>query len=94
MTNHYEVGARIKLQASFTVAGVLTDPTAITLKVKTPSNVITTYTYAAGQIIKSATGIYYKEIDVVEDGAWHYRWESTGVIAVGEAYLEVNPSEF
>jgi len=93
--NAYDIGDSVRLKATFTVSEVNTDPTTITLKVKTPSGVTTSYTYAGGQVTKQETGIYYKDINLDDDGMWYYRWEGTGtVIASEEHSLKVDPSEF
>lgn len=92
--NTYDKGDTIRLWAYFKVSNVYTDPTTITLKVKDSDGTITTYTYALGQITKSSTGIYYKDISLNNDGLWYYRYEGTGVAAAGEKSFEVRRSEF
>ena len=93
--NTYDKGDTIRLRATFVVSGVNTDPTTVTLKVKSSSGNITTYTYAGGAIIKSATGIYYKDVSITDDGIWYYRFEGTGTVATaGESQFRVRESEF
>ena len=93
--NTYEIGDKVRIKATFTVSGVKTDPTTITLRVKSPSNVISIYTYALFEITKSATGMYHKDISITESGEWFYRWEGTGAVETAdEAYLVVENSEF
>ena len=50
--NIYENGETVRISGYFTVDGVLTDPTTITLKIQTPAGVETSYTYAAAEITK------------------------------------------
>ena len=93
--NTYDKGDAVRLKGTFTVSSVNTDPTTIILKVKDSDGTISTYTYAGGTITRSATGIYYKDVTVSNDGLWYYRFEGTGaVIAAGEGSFEVRRSEF
>ena len=95
MPNSYEKNDKVRLTANFTVNGVLTDPTTVTLKVKNLSGTISTYTYALAQVTKSAVGIYFKDISLDKIGEWFYRWEGTGAVeAANETYLDVKDSEF
>lgn len=83
MPDNLHVGDAIQLKTTFTVSGTNTDPTTITLEVKDPSNNTDTYTYAATQITKDATGKFSKIITFDEAGWWTYEWTGTGaVIAV------------
>lgn len=66
------------LTNTFSVAGVATDPTTVSLTVTTPAGVATTYTYALGQITKTGTGVYTKDIPCSESGTWVYVWIGTG----------------
>lgn len=95
MANTYDIGDQVRVTVTFSVGGINTDPTTITLKVKDPSHNVDTYTYALGQLVKSATGIYYKDISIDEAGIWHYRFEGTGaVISADEDYFQVDYSAF
>lgn len=94
-TNTYDKGDLIRVKATFTVSSVVTDPTAITLKVKDPDGTITTYTYAGGSITKDSTGVYHKDLSVSNDGVWYYRFEGTGTCqAASENKFIVRKSEF
>lgn len=66
------------LTNTFRVAGVATDPTTVTLTITTPAGVATSYTYAAAEITKTATGVYTKDIPCTEAGEWQYVWTGTG----------------
>ena len=93
----YDKGSTVKIYTSsvFSVSGVATDPTTVTLLVEDPNGTETTYTYALGQITKAATGSYYKEVQMSTSGTWHYRWVGTGTCAaVDEGYLYIRDSEF
>lgn len=65
------------LTNTFTVAGVATDPTAVSLTVTDPTQTSTTYTYGAAQITKTGTGVYTKDIPCTIAGTWTYEWVGT-----------------
>lgn len=94
--NTYLEGSTVKLQATFKVAGVATDPTTVTLKVQNVDGTTSTYTYALGQVSKSATGVYYKNVTpgaVTSRTELVYRWEGTGDAAgVAEDTIKITPS--
>jgi len=93
-TNTYDVGDLLRVVGTFTdSAGAVQDPTVIKLSTKDPAGTVTTYTYVASpeaDIFKTATGIYYSDIDLSSAGTWYYRWWSTGTgQASGETRVEV-----
>jgi hypothetical protein len=93
--NSYWPGTAINLTAPFTVAGVATDPTTVTLKVKSPAGTTTTYTYALGEVTKDSVGNYSKVITPTISGAWFYWWAGTGAcIATAQAGFQVYEAEF
>ena len=97
MANSYDKGSTVKIYNDpvFKTSGAATDPTTVTLIVQDPAGTETSYTYAAGQVTKAATGSYYKEIQLNTSGTWHYRWVGTGACAaVDEGYLYIRDSEF
>lgn len=82
-----DLGDAAVLGMTFSVAGTNTDPTAVSLELKSPAGAVTTYTYAATQITKSATGIYTKTLDssiLNAAGTWNYSWIGTGSAAGAE----------
>lgn len=90
-----DVNQTVRIWMEFTVAGTLTDPTTVALKVEDPSDNDESYTYASSQITKHATGIYYKDYKVDEAGTWTVRTESTGAVsAAREESFEVKATEF
>ena len=93
----YEIGQRVRISTAspFSVAGVATDPTTITLQVRKPDGTITSYTYALSEITRDSAGTYHKDIDIDAEGNWYYRWIGTGtVVAADENWFTVNPSKF
>lgn len=73
----FDKGDRVRISGQFTKATVDTDPTAVTLKVRTPAGVSTSYTYALVQVTKLAVGKYWMELTLAESGLYHYQWLGT-----------------
>lgn len=69
------------LTNEFRVAGVLTDPSTVTLVVTSPSGEASTYTYAQSEITRVNTGIFSRDINCDESGLWAYVWTGTGAAA-------------
>lgn len=94
--NSYASGKYVTMTVTWTVNSVATDPTTITLQVEDPSGAETSYTYAAGQLTKSSTGVYYKSIQVVTSGIWIYRFIATGTVAdtTDDYYFYVKETAF
>lgn len=90
MANRYWQGQAVRTSCTFSVNGINTDPTAVTLKVRDPSGNVATYTYALSQVTRSAAGVYYKDLSTDEQGTWHYQWLGTGACeAADEGEFEV-----
>jgi hypothetical protein len=91
--NSYTKGTQVRLSATFTVAGVATDPTTVTFKVEDPTGIVTSYT--SPQVIKDSVGNYHLDILLGTSGVWWYRTEGSGVVtAATEAQLAVRSSNF
>lgn len=89
----YELGDIARLNVSFTVSGVLTDPTTITAKVLKPDGTSTTYT--VGSMIHVSTGVYYLDVTCTASGRWTYKYVGTGAAAdvgTGEFYVNEDPT--
>ena len=84
MATMFDIGDKLRLTGTFTVSAVNTDPTAVVLQVKDPTGNVTTYTYALAEIVKSATGVYYRDVSIDESGVWYYRWSGTGAVETAE----------
>lgn len=83
--NAYVIGALVRLTATFAVAGVNTDPTVVTFKIRVPSGTVTTYVYGVdAQLVKSATGVYYVDYTTTAAGDHAWRMAGTGA-AIGAA---------
>lgn len=91
----YDVGDSVRTTAYFKVSGVLSDPSEVTLRYKTPSGTTAYYTTPDNRIVKDATGTYRADILLNASGDWFYRWEGTGAVtAARERRLRVRPTEF
>lgn len=89
--HEYVVGQTVRLKASITVDSVLTNPAAITLKVRKPDGAISTHAPSQDGV----TGKYVFLIPVDQHGTWRYRYEGTGAAAgAGEKSFTVKHSEF
>lgn len=76
---------RVDITNITNAAGVVTDPTALTLKVKVPAGTVTTYTYGVDVIVvKDSVGNYHADIPITAAGRWSYAWEGTGAATVAE----------
>ena len=94
--NAYTVGTLVRLQATFTVSGTVTDPTAVTFKLRDPIGTVTTYVYGTdAQLVKSATGVYYVDYTTAAEGLHAWRMTGTGtVVAAEEQQFRVRESSF
>lgn len=94
--NRYPYNSTIKFTVTFKVANVLTDPTAVTFKMKDPARTLTTYTYGVGAtVVKDSTGTYHANVQLTTVGQWDYRWEGTGTAAgVNEGSCYVDDGAF
>lgn len=64
-----------------TSAGTLVDPTALTIVVRDVDDVDTTYSYPAGDIVRSSTGIYAVTFTIpttAAPGTYQVRTRATG----------------
>lgn len=94
--NAYDRGDLVRLTATFTdTAGVATDPTTVTCRVRSPAGTTTVDTYSPGSITKDSTGVYHLDVNASESGQWWYRWEGTGAVQqADEGTFSVEASAF
>lgn len=78
----YQQGQPIEIIDSFTVGGVLTDPTAITYSILGPDGVITVYTWPGSpEVAHSGTGEFVLSLAPPADpGDYHYDVDATGAV--------------
>lgn len=73
--NQYQRGDLVRTTATFTnLGGTATDPTTVTATVTNPAGSATAYVYGTdAALVKSATGVYYVDVDanlVVAPRTW------------------------
>lgn len=74
----YYVGDNIKLSVRvYDADDVLGDPATLTLTVTDPAGDDTAYTYAAGELTKTSTGLYYRQVAVDAAGWWQAVFAAT-----------------
>lgn len=89
--NVHDVGDRVKLQAVIKDSdGVAVDPTTIVLTVKPGEGTATNYTYAAGDLSRTAIGTYSMEYTIpsYSGGAYYYKF------TVGGTHIGMEQSSF
>lgn len=78
--NTYDIGDLVRCTGTFATGDTNVNPGAIFFKVKTPSGVVTTYTYGTDvELVRDSTGVYHVDVDATEWGDYTYRFWSTGV---------------
>ena len=79
------VGDLVRVSGVFKNASdVLTDPSTVTCKYRTPKGAVTTVTWAGGGVVRDSVGAFHVDIDVTLPGTWVYRWYSTGTVQASE----------
>jgi len=81
----YYIGSLSTLKVTFTnLAGVPTDPTAVSVVVTAPDGTVTTYSSP----IHVSTGVYTQDVPVTQVGSYNFEWYGTGTV------VAVKPSTF
>lgn len=96
MAATYYVGSEARLTVKFyDITGlILTDPTAITIKVRNPAGTETTHTYGV-DVVKDSVGVYHYDQTFNLEGVWYYRGIGTGaVVGAAEKRVVVQISPF
>ncbi len=75
--NTHDIGDVVRISVAFTnQAGTPVDPGTVTVKVKTPIGLATTYVFGVDSgVIKDSTGNYHFDVEPAIQGVWAYRWE-------------------
>lgn len=93
--NIFRIGEAVRLSDNFTDTALAdVDPSTVTLKLRSPAGVQTSYTYAAAQVSRESMGHYYMDYVPVEAGQWRVRWEATGSQDAEQTIFDVMPTEF
>jgi hypothetical protein len=82
MADRYIIGDTIQIWLTVaTPEGVASDPAGLTLIVRAPSGVETSYAYGtAPQVIRDAAGSFHADIPAALVGPWSWRWETGGTL--------------
>lgn len=96
IVNKYDIGDVVHLFNLFTQNGFPVDPGEVTLQIKTPGNVITSFTYGNGQVIRERVGSYYYDYQLPdESGTYYYRYSGTPPGEAAKEYsFTVNTTQF
>jgi len=76
MGGPYAPGQSVVISGTFTVSGIATDPTTVTLTIIDPRGTASTFT--GGQVTHDGTGLYHYNLTVQTVGYWQYKWQGTG----------------
>jgi hypothetical protein len=91
------VGNVVQVYAKFKDKhNALIDPTTVSVKIRTPAGVDTTYTYGVNpEVLKESTGVYYININTTgQTGTWFAKWTSTGTgQGVGQTNFTVEATD-
>lgn len=91
MTNEYDIGAGVTLEALFSKDGSARDPSEVTLTLKTPDGATEPVTALA----HPATGHYTGDYVPNDHGDYYYRFAGTGALtAAAEGRFRVRKSKF
>ena len=91
----YLVGSAVTITETFTVDGVLTDPTTITFRVENPDLTIDTYVFGVdGEVSHPSVGVYVLDLPAqTQIGVFHYSVTGTGAVeASSEGEFTILPS--
>ena len=94
----FDIGDEVQVTATFTnLAGVLTNPTALTFQVEQASGVETSYTQVSPEVANPSTGVWTLTFTITanDPGRWYVRSRgTTGVKAADEDWFDVRRSVF
>jgi hypothetical protein len=77
MRDVFSIGEKIRARVTYTDpdTDALTDPSSVTVVVRTPAGVLTTYTYGVDAALsKVSAGVYQVLITLSEVGTWKWKW--------------------
>ena len=95
--NQYAAGATIRVFTQCSISGTLTDPSVLTLYIKTPTGALSTLVFGSSSIVKDGTGLYHYDLLTAGSGPYSYRWVATGgafISAAQENEFIAGPSNF
>ncbi len=92
MAERYVEGSQVTVTGTFTVDGVVTDPTTVNVLHRSPNGVTTTIAGTAAAVTNPSTGVYKTDIFANVNGTWTYQFNGAGtVVALAENFFIVDP---
>lgn len=86
----YPLGSAVRLNATFRVGSVATDPDSIALTVRDPAGADTVHAWPPnGVIVKDSVGVFHADVEPAAEGTWLFKWLSDDPIAAVEGRFEV-----
>lgn len=76
----FDYGETVRARNSYTNPedGLLTDPLAVQVEVRSPDGTVATYVYGTDtELTKVSTGVYQVLIPLVQTGSYRWRWTAT-----------------
>ncbi len=97
--NRHTIHTTVRLQITFTLNDVVTDPTLVIFELLEPDGTTISHTFPTdSELVKVSTGIYKEEINVDQEGVYEYRFRGSGAIGTvneaAEGRFEVPVSSF
>ena len=96
--NFYEPLTEVRLTGDFFIdcTDIPADPTEVVVYVISPLGVQTSYSYAAGDVVRDGVGKYHYDLLTSDAGTWLYKWQGLGAIVVmsRDVKLVVRKSSF
>jgi hypothetical protein len=89
MTEQINVGDMLRVYVTFTnAAGVVADPSGVTLTVLKPDGTHDAYTSGFinidGSVKTIGNGQFRRDVTLTQSGTWRARWDGTGAVTASE----------
>lgn len=95
--NSYDPGNVVTISGEWTDAdtGDFVDPTTVTVQVKNPLGLMTSYVVTSGQIVRDELGKFSLDLEPDIQGIWSYNWIGTGANKGSkQSQFKINESQF
>lgn len=79
MPTIYNIGNDVVLSiVVFDENGDDADPDTLTLGIKEPDGILTSFEYGASDIVRDSLGHFHYDLAITKAGLWRYGWHATG----------------
>ncbi len=94
--NKHTSGTKVRMEVTFTLNSVVTDPTTVTGIIIDGASLSTTYTVIDDvEMTNPSIGVYRIDLVVVAEGVWEFRFTGVGIVdEAAEGRFEVPVSSF